>query len=920
MSVYSVATTDKGIFNLPREVEGFDVSTRNPYNATIIGYGAGEVNQGNLNTMLGYRAGQTTRFGSCNTFIGAQAAEKNVNGTDNLIAGTLAARFLTTGSRNVVLGNNSGSYLNGNNNIFIGFNNTVANVFPLSYCNVSIGYGGNMFGNNNIAFGNNSYIFANSGIALGNSINDVTDNSILFGANIINKGSNVLIINNRHNSNVPPQSLSNAEHDYMNINDYIVASKNAEGEHVLRMTDDVIEMVSARLAISLFGANVELGEVMKLVGKYSGLELNQSVTLGLNTVTNPNAPQLYMTSNFVGLGGCNVNALYLQGSNTSLRLNSNVISLSNNFAEVAIDSTRLRIGGSNVNNFQVYGSNVTFQLNSNVVSLSNMFAEASINSNNVFFGGSNVDNMRIYTSNSRLTMNSNVYNFSNNYVESSFNSNNVIIGGIRVADLSVYGFHTRFAMNSNVFALSNDFWELSVDSNALRLGGSNVNDIKVYGSNVFFTMNSNVVALSNTYVETYFDETSIRFGAANNQVTTIYGSNNVVTMSNGGVYMDSMLVVYRDTILSNNLTVNKQSVFKDNVDIYDDVVAYSNATFEQDLYINSNSVIYVNSNVSFCNDNRMFIRGQGETQVLQPLMTKCNVYVESKMSFCNMQVRYVNWDNVNEQELQELYGSTIVQKNLFVGGMMYAPGVNVSDRLVMLSGNGANQWSQYVAVTSNANPYLVFQSGTGTTIKLGDDFTPELFNFTGKHRCHANVNYRNDDNDIKESLLGKIVIAVGNYKNLNNDQTISIDEAIPVIELASTKLDSRAFGVISAFETQDDKRVFRLGNLHFETEKDKNDIKVIVNSVGEGGIWVCNENGNLHNGDLIVTASIEGYGMRQDDDIVRSYTVAKITCDCAFDCNDTMGTNDSIWTPEIKTMLKDGREYKTAFVGCTYKF
>lgn len=53
------------------------------------------------------------------------------------------------------------------------------------------------------------------------------------------------------------------------------------------------------------------------------------------------------------------------------------------------------------------------------------------------------------------------------------------------------------------------------------------------------------------------------------------------------------------------------------------------------------------------------------------------------------------------------------------------------------------------------------------------------------------------------------------------------------------------------------------------------DIIINVNALGEGLINVCGENGNIERGDLIVTSSIPGKGMKQNDDIVRSYTVAK---------------------------------------------
>jgi len=48
-----------------------------------------------------------------------------------------------------------------------------------------------------------------------------------------------------------------------------------------------------------------------------------------------------------------------------------------------------------------------------------------------------------------------------------------------------------------------------------------------------------------------------------------------------------------------------------------------------------------------------------------------------------------------------------------------------------------------------------------------------------------------------------------------------------------------------------------------------------VNSVGEGLMNVCGEGGDIEAGDLIVTSSMAGKGMKQADDIVRGYTVAK---------------------------------------------
>ena len=48
-----------------------------------------------------------------------------------------------------------------------------------------------------------------------------------------------------------------------------------------------------------------------------------------------------------------------------------------------------------------------------------------------------------------------------------------------------------------------------------------------------------------------------------------------------------------------------------------------------------------------------------------------------------------------------------------------------------------------------------------------------------------------------------------------------------------------------------------------------------ANAVGEGQVYVCGESGNIAAGDLIVTSTVAGVGMKQSDNIVRNITVAK---------------------------------------------
>lgn len=62
--------------------------------------------------------------------------------------------------------------------------------------------------------------------------------------------------------------------------------------------------------------------------------------------------------------------------------------------------------------------------------------------------------------------------------------------------------------------------------------------------------------------------------------------------------------------------------------------------------------------------------------------------------------------------------------------------------------------------------------------------------------------------------------------------------------------------------------------------------KVVINALGEGLINVCGEGGSIEVGDLIVTSSIAGKGMKQADDIIRGYTVAKARESVTFNANE----------------------------------
>ena len=115
---------------------------------------------------------------------------------------------------------------------------------------------------------------------------------------------------------------------------------------------------------------------------------------------------------------------------------------------------------------------------------------------------------------------------------------------------------------------------------------------------------------------------------------------------------------------------------------------------------------------------------------------------------------------------------------------------------------------------------------------------------------------------------GMIVSSTGTYVNSDSTIKAKINEALAFCKLTDTEKDKGVFGVLA--EKNADGVIY------------KNEERWCINHGGKGGIWVCNKNGGLTNGDYITSSSVPGYGIKQSSDIKRNYTVAKISCNCDF--------------------------------------
>jgi hypothetical protein len=216
-----------------------------------------------------------------------------------------------------------------------------------------------------------------------------------------------------------------------------------------------------------------------------------------------------------------------------------------------------------------------------------------------------------------------------------------------------------------------------------------------------------------------------------------------------------------------------------------------------------------------------------------------------------------------------------------------------------------------------------------------DSVNKAQMNFTGQHRCATN------DLKLNSQLIGLIVESTGKYRNMIdydeqlicNKNSITISESLPLVQLCNEEKSKRVFGVLS--DKEDSKRSFGNNFQSLYTLKE-GDERYFINSLGEGAIWIHNNNGNIENGDYICSY-INGYGQKQDDDLLHNYTVAKSTMNCDFnpqlevvklydgvDENKNIKFKDAldnegniIYEPEYECItLDDGS--KIAFIGCTY--
>ena len=180
--------------------------------------------------------------------------------------------------------------------------------------------------------------------------------------------------------------------------------------------------------------------------------------------------------------------------------------------------------------------------------------------------------------------------------------------------------------------------------------------------------------------------------------------------------------------------------------------------------------------------------------------------------------------------------------------------------------------------------------GCGATWDFYAGCTGTYGSFTGAHEVKLS-------RDFPESIkFGMVVSVTGETQVRKTDEDeISFSSTLPTVQLSHTPNDSKVLGALISESPLPEEH-------WYINESDAGDRFGIV---GEGRVWVTNVNGDIEAGDYITTSAIAGYGQKQDDDLLHSYTLGK-------------AIEDVDWSEVVETVEFNGQTYKAYPISVVY--
>lgn len=237
------------------------------------------------------------------------------------------------------------------------------------------------------------------------------------------------------------------------------------------------------------------------------------------------------------------------------------------------------------------------------------------------------------------------------------------------------------------------------------------------------------------------------------------------------------------------------------------------------------------------------------------------------------------WGYAYGESGKGVYGDAFGEKGVGVYG--YASGMD--DVVENYGGYFEARGTNGIGVHGEGTVYDFYAAGGKT------NFGP----FTGAH----DVKFAGE---MAEEIVPGMIVSLTGKSEMRKDEKgdISISSTLPTVMLSTKAMDKAVFGAVVSSRPLPDGHWY---------EAKEGERFGVVNALGEGRVWVTSLNGNIEAGDYITTSEIPGYGQKQDDDLLHSYTFGK-----AMETIDWNNVNASeiIW--------HEGKPYKAYLMAVIY--
>ena len=350
------------------------------------------------------------------------------------------------------------------------------------------------------------------------------------------------------------------------------------------------------------------------------------------------------------------------------------------------------------------------------------------------------------------------------------------------------------------------------------------------------------------------------------------GSINATNIYKNGVE----LINFDDTNLQNQINTNSSDItdledreyFEEAININNGVAVPDGiqikSSFNQKLTLDDLIINNLNSGfIGLDNDKNV---------INKPLDELNSLYVNGNSSNYALRVKH-NSNNNNCLKIENSYGKWV--------------SVNAGEKNGSSSKRGGlvfiNEWGKKHWISISAGQDTKSDGNNQGTLSINYNYS-----FTGQHLC---IMKKEELENIK---VGMVVSSINDICNIEtgrdwtSKQSITINQAVPVVEICKKVKDKKVYGVFSGVCEIDEEGYTSTGLvgdnfMDFKENIGDNEVRVVINSIGEGAILVVNTAGNIESGDYICSSPISGFCQKQTDDIKHNYTVAKIVINCNFD-------------------------------------